>query len=87
MSIDDAWKTVDQRTREARWEVAQEEWEGLVKRVEGGEKTVFDAAMWLQGQGYRLKNLLTARATWWALLASQEKTGLFEPVVQGGLGS
>lgn len=78
MSIDDAWKTADEATCERRFQTAQEEWERLVE-----EADVHKMAMWLQEQGYRLEDLPAAHATWWSLLASQEKTGLFEPVVPG----
>lgn len=70
----DAWKVVDRATCRRRWQAAQEEWEGLVK-----EADTHRMAMWLQEQGYRLRDLHAAHVTWWALIASQEKTGLFEP--------
>lgn len=61
-----AWATVPDRVRTARHEAAQAEWDRLVA---SGDPHA--AAMWLQAQGYRLRDLEAAHATWRALVQSQ----------------
>lgn len=56
-----AWAPVSDEVRTTRHEQAQTEWDAMVA---SGDSHA--AAMWLQEQGYRLRDLKAAQAEWWA---------------------
>lgn len=57
----DEWKTASPQVCETRFQVAQAEWDALVKASD-----THAMAMWLQEHGYRLRDLAAAEAQWWA---------------------
>lgn len=51
--------------RQVRWARAQKEWEAVLATGDH-----FEAAMWLQRHGYRLRDLKAAEEQWWSLIPS-----------------